>query len=502
MGQDPASHAGTAVQPHPVPLFVDLDGTLIRTDLLMESAALVVRHDPAVLFRLPLWLLRGGRARLKRELAKRAVDQLDFGRLPPVEEVVTYLREQRQRGRHIVLATASHRLLAERVADSLGVFDGVIATEGENLKGERKLGAIRGYCAARGLGEDFEYIGDSSADEPLFAAASAWGVVGARRFPRLSSSPVVRFEAEHGRIRAVLKLIRPHQWAKNVLLFVPVIAGQRLFDVHAVMMAVLGVVVFSLLASSVYVVNDLLDIDSDRRHPRKKMRPLARGSVSIPVGVALAIGLLVASMAVALVLTPRPFIGLAVLYVMVSSAYSLRLKRKMLVDVMCLAGLYTLRILAGGAVAGIVVSPWLLAFSMFVFLSLAFVKRYTELATTLEKSRSAESGEAVGGPRKVSGRGYFEGDLDLIRSVGPSAGYVAALVLALYVSAPEVSKHYSTPAYLYGLCPLVLYWLTRVWFLAHRNHLHDDPVVFALTDRTSHLVLVLSVMVLMAAKFL
>lgn len=478
------------------PLFVDLDGTLIRTDMLVESAMVAARFEPLRLVSTVGSLLVGGRAKPKEQLSEIALGRIDPATLPYNEEVLAYVREERERGRHIVLATATHRRIAEQIAHHLGVFDGVIATEHENLRGAAKLRAIREYCEREGLGVSFEYIGDSEADVPLFEAASTFGIVGGKRLKTRSEGLVRRFGDGRGGVKSAIRLLRPHQWAKNVLIMVPVIAGQRLLDPEAVVSGLIAMVVLSLLASSVYIVNDLLDLSADRLHPRKRNRPLASGAVSIPIGFAMAVGLIVAGMGLAMVLTPWKFVLIAGLYLGVSTAYSLLLKRKLLVDVLCLAGLYTLRILAGGAVTGIVVSPWLLAFSMFVFLSLAFVKRYTELATVVEGSGSG------GGPRKAVGRGYWEEDLDLIRSVGPAAGYVAVLVLALYVSVPEVSQHYSTPSYLFLLCPLVLYWLTRVWFLAHRRQLHDDPVVFALSDQNSRIVTVLCVGVMLAAKFL
>ncbi|MFN4243504.1 MAG: UbiA family prenyltransferase [Tepidisphaerales bacterium] len=476
------------------PLFVDLDGTLIRTDVLYESAALAVRRSPAVLLQMPMWLMLGGRARLKRELAGRTVDVFDPATLPYVPEVLAWLREERSAGTHIVLATAGHRLLAEKVAAELGLFDAVLATDGENLKGGRKLEAIRAYLRDRGLGEAFRYAGDSAADRVLFAAASGYVVVGGRRFSGLPTAPAAVLDRDRGGLRPLVRLLRPHQWTKNVLLLVPAVAGQKVLDPHVLAMSLVGVFVFSLLASATYIANDLLDMTADRLHPRKRLRPLAQGLVSVPAAVGTAAALLAAAV-LALLLTPVPFMLLAAVYLLAATAYSTDLKRRVLVDVLCLAGLYTLRILAGGAVTGIVVSPWLLAFSMFVFLSLAFVKRYTELTVT--------AGALGTGPEAMlAGRGYRPGDLDLLRSAGPAAGYVATLVLALYVSAPEVSQRYASPGYLYALCPLALYWLTRVWFLAHRQQLHDDPVVFALRDRNSHIVLLLAVMVLLAAKFL
>jgi len=488
----------TETAPTPT-LFVDLDGTLIDGDLLHESLAGAVRQDLGVLFRIPFWVARG-RVELKLRLAE--LDSVEVETLPYRQDVLGFLREERLTGRRIVLATASHRALAEKVAAHLKCFDAVIATDGENVKGLTKLKLIRRHLSEQGEGESFEYMGDSRADEPIFGASVGYFVVGSRKFGGIEAVQRRRFDSGRrlgSKVAGVLKLIRPHQWAKNALIFVPVLAGQRILDLATVGSATLAVVVFSLLASSVYVFNDLLDLSSDRRHHRKRLRPLASGRVSIVEGVVLGMGLLVVAAGLGVATLPAVFVAWAGVYFVVSTLYSVVLKRKLLVDVLCLAALYTLRILAGGAATGIVVSHWLLAFSMFMFLSLAFVKRYTELAMALEgaKGRVLDSRGV-----KASGRGYFEVDLDLIRSVGPTAGYLAVLVLALFVSSPEVATNYRTPTYLYGLCPVVLYWVTRVWFLAQRRELHDDPVVFALGDRHSYVVALLCVAILLVAKFL
>lgn len=479
------------MSPGRLPLFVDLDGSLIRTDLLWESFALAVRRSPSTFLKAVIWWLRGGRSRLKGELARRVDASLDVQTLPFVEGLLAWLRAERAAGTPLVLATASHRLLAERVAAHVGVFDAVLATDAENLKGAAKLRAIRQYLQQNGLGEAFRYVGDSRADRPLFAASCGYVVVGARTFRGLPPPQRV-FDAERGTVAHLVRLLRPHQWSKNLLIFAPVVAGQKVLDPTAMALAGAGVVVFSLIASACYIINDVLDATADRAHPRKRNRPLARGDVSPARAVVMASGLLVAAGVLAWLALPLSFCLLAMTYFAFATAYSLDLKRRVLVDVLVLAAMYTLRILAGGAATGIVVSPWLLAFSMFVFLSLAFVKRYIELV-----------GSAGGEPSvRQAGRGYVVSDVDLIRSAGPAAGYVATLVLALFVASPEIATRYSSPEYLYALCPLALYWLTRIWFLAHRRQLHDDPVVFALRDGNSYVVLLLGALVMMAAKLI
>jgi 4-hydroxybenzoate polyprenyltransferase len=437
-----------------------------------------------------------GREFLKAYLAEHS--KLEVGDLPYREDVLDYLRESRSQGRRVILATASDRRLAERVAGHLGMFDGVIASEpGVNAKGTRKLELIQRDAGGGG----FEYLGDSAADVVIYESASRYAVVGGSAPTLATKPPWTRFGSDEGfgaTLRSVVRLMRPHQWVKNVLVLVPVIAGQRLLEAQTVGWAVLAAAIFSVLASCVYVFNDMLDVGSDRRHPRKRLRPLASGRVSLPLAGGVGLGLLgAAALACALWMTPS-FIVTASVYFLLSSVYSVSLKKKLLVDVICLAALYTLRIIAGGAATGIVVSPWLFAFSMFVFLSLAFAKRYTELAAV----SGTGDGDEVGTGQRLGGRGYYPVDLSMIRSVGPTAGYLSVLVLALYVSAPEVSQHYKSPSILFGICPVMLYWLTRVWFLAQRRELHDDPIVFALKDRNSYLAAGLSGLLLLCAKFL
>ncbi len=292
------------------------------------------------------------------------------------------------------------------------------------------------------------------------------------------------------RLWPFLKLLRPHQWAKNVLLFVPVITSHRLLEWPVTTASLLAFVAFSMAASAVYILNDLMDIPSDRRHPTKKYRPLASGAISIPVGLAICPIALGASIGVAALL-PRPFLGMVMLYLLISTAYTFWLKKKLMVDVLCLAGLYTLRIVAGGAASGIPMTPWLLAFSMFMFLSLAFVKRYTELA---QASKNEED--------KLAGRGYLAIDLEMIRSVGPSSAYVAVLVICLYINDHQSTALYHRPEWLWLLCPVILFWISRIWFLAQRGQLHTDPVLFTLIDPKSWVAGLTCVTIIVAATFL
>jgi 4-hydroxybenzoate polyprenyltransferase/phosphoserine phosphatase len=453
-------------------LCVDLDGTLVATDLLWESVIALLRCQPLALLSLPLWLLRG-RAHLKRRIAERVA--LDPSTLPFRPEVVSHIARRREEGCRTILATASDELLARLVAEHLGVFDLVVASDGErNLKGVAKLEALQRVLG----GAPFDYIGDSEADVPLWkAAASAFLVAPrpglARRLETEGLRPQVL--VERGGWKPFARAIRPQQWAKNVLVFVPLIMAHEVGNVGRVTRALVCFGSFCLCASGVYLVNDLLDLDSDRLHASKRNRPLAAGEVSIPVAAGAAVVLLAAGLAFAAARLSLASAGLLALYASLATAYSLKLKRMMVVDVLALAGLYTLRILTGGVAAEVRVSSWLLAFSMFFFLSLAFVKRYTELAGLPP--------EAAGLAR---GRGYSAIDIELIRVVGPTSGFVATLVFVLYISlSPDVVQHYPDASVLYFVCPVILYWLMRIWFLAQRRLISEDPVLFALKDRTS-----------------
>jgi 4-hydroxybenzoate polyprenyltransferase/phosphoserine phosphatase len=455
-------------------LCVDLDGTLVATDLLWETLIAMARTRPGDLLRVPSWLLRG-RAHLKQRAARSAMP--DAATLPYRPEVLALIEEKRAAGYRILLTTASDEAPARAVAASLGVFDGVVASDGRtNAKGGAKLRLLR-----ESIGEgSFEYVGDSMADLPLLREASrGYLVAPGRSLSRAATAGGRPCETlcrrPRSRTRSLWKELRPHQWAKNALVAVPLLAGHEIFNLSKLVATCSAFVAFCLCASGVYVLNDMLDLDADRRHPTKRRRPVAAGELSIPGATLLVVATLGAGLGGATAVLPAKAAALLLLYVLLATAYSLVLKRKMMVDVLTLAGLYTLRILVGGAAADIRVSSWLLAFSMFLFLSLALAKRYTELSAL-----PAASSE------KIRGRGYGPPDLDLLRSVGPTAGYIATLLVVLYINlSPDVARHYPDASALYLIVPVILYWIMRIWFLAQRQQLDEDPVVFALRDRHS-----------------
>jgi 4-hydroxybenzoate polyprenyltransferase/phosphoserine phosphatase len=467
-----------STHPAQIPLCVDCDGTLIRTDLLHESVFLLLKSAPWKLLLLPFWLARG-KAHLKQRLADSVA--FDWSTLPLNHDVVALVRAAREAGRRVVLATGSHQRLADGIAGHLALFDEVVATDGDiNLSGQRKAERLVSRYGARG----FDYAGNDHQDIAVWSVSRNATVVSSDESLVKAARQVAAVDrvipTARPRVASYLHGLRLHQWLKNVLVFAPLLAAQRLGSADAIAHATLAFLAFGLCASAVYVLNDLLDLDADRRHVRKRNRPFASAAIPLWHGALMIPLLLVASFALALRL-PLQFVGVLGAYFFVTLSYSLFLKRQVIVDVLMLAGLYTLRVVAGGAATGIVPSFWLLAFSMFIFLSLAMVKRYSELLVTLKQDKST-----------AAGRGYMVEDLPVLMSTGSASGMVAVLVFALYINSPETQHVYTHPQWLWLVPPLLLYWVSRLWMKTHRGQLDDDPVVFAIKDWQSLVVLALS----------
>jgi 4-hydroxybenzoate polyprenyltransferase len=455
-----------------LPICVDLDGTLLRTDSLYELLFAFVRSAP---WRLPLlfaWLFRG-RAYLKRRLSEER--SLTVGTLPYREDLVNFLSAESERGRQIVLVTGADETLARRVAAHLTIFSGVIGTNGNvNLTGAAKLAAIRRYLNNR----PFVYAGDSHVDFHVWKGSEAAIVVNRSssylRALRRQGIPIERIFADSRPIlRTVLSALRVHQWSKNTLILLPIGLAHRAIEAGVWFHGAVAFLSFSLAASALYVFNDLLDLEADRAHPRKRNRPFASGTLSIRFGIALLVGLLTGAAALSLWL-PRPARLLLAAYCLSSAVYSTSLKRQVGLDVVLLALFYTVRILIGGSATGIQISVWTLAFSIFLFVSLALLKRITELRVVLAQNASA-----------IANRGYVVQDASQISAFGAASSYLAVLVFALYINSPEVRELYKSPAFLWLICPLLIYWLSRVWILANRGQVHDDPIVFAFSDTAS-----------------
>jgi 4-hydroxybenzoate polyprenyltransferase len=471
-----------------VPLCVDLDGTLLRTDLLIESWFELLKSRTLLALMAPYWLTRG-KARLKHEIAQRT--DLDVHNLPYDRELLEYLRSQFRAGRRLVLTTASHEKYAYEVATHLGIFAEVIASNREtNLSGSVKSRLLVERFGDHG----FDYAGNARADLQVFPHARQAILVrpeyGVLRTAQKRADIKQIFPGTPGGFGIYLRALRPHQWIKNLLVFVPLAAAHKLGNPELLTRSILAFIAFGLCASSVYLLNDLLDLPADRAHSRKRHRPLASGAASVKFGVFLIPALLAGAAAIAAVL-PGAFFAMLAAYYISTLAYSLWLKGKLMIDVLVLAGLYTLRILAGGAAAAIVPSFWLMAFSMFLFLSLALVKRYSEVLDLRDA-----------GVTTVKGRGYEVMDLATVQSLGAAAGYCAVLVLALYINSDDVRINYAHPNRIWLLCPLLLYWISRMWQRAGRGQMHDDPIVFALKDRISRWVGGAGLVVMLAASWI
>jgi 4-hydroxybenzoate polyprenyltransferase/phosphoserine phosphatase len=470
---------GAGTGPTLAPLYVDLDGTLIATDLLHESVLLLARRSPFDLFRIPFWLA-AGKARMKQEIAHRVA--IDASGLPYRQEVLDLITEARSRGRRIVLATASDLRYATAVAEHLGVFDAVLASDGcVNLGGGAKLAAIEED--AGGTGQAFCYVGDNTVDIPIWQRASETVVVEhAGIVDRVERATTVHriLSPRRATLRDYLYGIRIHQWVKNLLIALPMLPIMRSVTGEMTFAALVAFAVFSLMASSVYIVNDLLDLAADRHHARKKHRPFAAGLISIPRALVLAAGMTVLSLSLAIRFLSPAFLVVLFGYVALTTWYSFGLKHRTLVDVFALSMLYMLRIIAGAAAIEIPPSFWILCFSLFVFTSLALAKRYVELESVRSSSKE-----------KIASRDYRVTDQTFVMIAGVASGHVSVLVLSLYIVDPSTTQRYVLPQALWVLGPLFFYWITRVWLKANRGELHDDPIVFAIRDRISRFILAL-----------
>jgi 4-hydroxybenzoate polyprenyltransferase len=456
------------------PLCVDLDGTLVKSDTLVDSLLVMTRTRPALLFKLPSQLIRG-KAAFKAFVTESV--SLDVAHLPYNHELLRYLQQEHAQGRAIYLATGADVRLAQRIATHLGIFSGVLGSDGTtNLTGSKKLDGLRDHLDS----SEFDYIGNATPDLPLLAQATQPMVANPSLPLRIKLRarclrPAHTFEERANSFRSVLKAVRLQQWAKNLLIFVPLLLSHAL-SVGKLLTAFAAFCCFSLTASAAYIVNDLLDIEADRRHPRKRMRPFASGDLPAFTGVTIAVLFLLVGLVGGQFLAGG-FYGWLLLYLATTLAYSGYLKRIALVDVLVLSGLYILRLQAGSAATHTPISHWLAGFSMFLFLSLAIVKRFSELEN-LRASNATPS----------NGRGYLLADLPQMRSFGTASAFAAVVVFANYISGLDVAKLYHQPGRLWLITPLMILWLCRVWLLASRGELDEDPVAFALTDRMSQLI--------------
>ena len=460
----------TAVQTEP-PLCVDLDGTLVKSDTLLDSLMVLARRHPLAFLATPLWVLEG-KANFKSRLASMVI--LDAEHLPYNQPLLNYLRDQHAKGRKLYLATGADRIFAGHVAAYLGIFEDILASDGTvNLTGKHKLAQLE----QRFLTEGFDYIGNAMPDLPLLQGAREAMLANpdlrlrsALKAHDISTSRT--FLDRSPRIKTLAKALRVHQWAKNILVFLPLLLAHT-FDLAPALFALGAFCSFCAIASSTYIFNDLLDLESDRIHRSKRKRAFAAGDLSVRAGLAISALLAVLSLTVAAWLPPR-FMFYLLCYLATTVAYSLKLKRIVLVDVVVLSALYTVRMVAGSAATHTPISPWLAAFSIFFFLSLAMVKRFSELQNLREQ-----------GAHPSNARGYLLSDIEQIRSFGTASAYASIVIFALYINGNDVAALYHHPTRMWLVAPFMILWVSRVWLLASRGQLDEDPVVFALTDRMS-----------------
>jgi 4-hydroxybenzoate polyprenyltransferase len=457
-------------EPSAVPLVVDLDGTLIKGDLLVESMISAFNDSLRGMLH---GLFRTGlnKAAIKAKLAE--APDFDPHYLPYDDHIIALIRKARAEGRRTYLASAADARLVSQIADHLCLFDGWFASNGTtNLSGAAKRARLVAEFGEGG----FDYVGNAMVAVPFWSGAAQGYAVRApaAAFRRMRSKgrPLEAIPQASAGPAVWMRQLRVHQYVKNALVFVPPLIGNEVTAV-SLLKSLCAFVAFSLIASSIYVVNDIVDLHADRRHPSKRSRPLASGQLSIGSaltvsGLMLVLGLLTGAM------VSLPLLMVLLGYFALTSAYSFVLKRKFLVDVLALSLLYAVRVIGGSAATGIVMSDWLLAFAVMFFTSLALIKRYTELA----KRKDADLGDA-------SNRNYKVSDMTMVMSMAVASAYVSITVLALYFTSPAVNGSYRHPDLLWIVCPIMLYWVGRMLMLAHRRLIHDDPVVFALRDRMS-----------------
>jgi 4-hydroxybenzoate polyprenyltransferase len=483
--QDMENHPGITIKvdfdarkPEPgreMPLCVDLDGTLAKTDLLPETIVNAIKIHWIYLFLIPAWFF-SGKAVAKSKLA--TIGSIDPSTIPYNDNLIEYLRRERERGRKIVLATASDRNIAEPIARHLGFFDDVVASDGiTNLKGEAKANALVNLYGERG----FAYAGNSRSDLPVWRRAKSALLINTNRSVSRTVADLLpierKFDDRKPLLYAFMREIRPHQWIKNILIFIPPMAGHLLLDATVFYRTLITFVAFCAAASGIYLINDLSDLESDRNHPRKRNRPFASGELPLSFGLA---GPIFAATALAIGLSVSSGIMIIVsMYLFISLAYSKYLKTKPLVDVFCLAALYTIRVLAGGVASDSGVSIWLLNFSGFLFLSLGFLKRYAEY------SSGNPSRDGAVDPR----RGYTRTDSILLMMMGIGSSFIASLILGFYVNSMQAHIAYKNPSLLWGIVPLILFWQCRMWLSTVRGYMHDDPIVYAAKDKISYYVM-------------
>ncbi|HEY5653191.1 MAG TPA: UbiA family prenyltransferase [Pontiella sp.] len=466
-----------------IPLCVDLDGTLVKLDTLQQALFLLLRRRPACLLKIPRWIFQS-KAHMKDQVMQNI--SLDASVLPYNQTFLNWLREEKAQGRKLVLATGANFRTANAVAEHLEIFDDILSSNEEiNLRHNRKLEAIRERF------QKFSYAGNDAADFPIWDAAEEIILVNPTRSSKrqYAAKASLVFTEQRPVGFMALQAMRPKQWLKNILIFSPMILAHRFTEMDCLMKAGIAFVAFSLAASSIYILNDLFDLSADQHHPRKKNRPFAAGNLSIVKGALLSSALVALSFVISTLLPPLFSLTLLVYYFL-TTLYSWKLKQVAVADSLTLAALYAMRIVAGATATATVTSEWFIEFSIFLFLSLALVKRTSELREPVEESEYEH---------KYRERGYQPQDLPLLLAFGTASGYLSVFVFTMYLGSEKVAHLYTQPEALWMICPLILYWVTRIWHLAWRGEIHDDPIAFATKDLQTYLVGAIAAMALLYA---
>ncbi len=470
-----------------IPLCVDLDGALTYTDILVETYIQLLKEKPWVIFQTPFWILKG-KAILKAEISRQV--HFDPTILPYNQELLDWLKAEKAAGRTLCLATASNIRIGEKVAEYLGIFDHVIcSTDATNL-----LGIGKAHVLVEKFGEkQFDYVGDSAADLLVWPKAREAILVNASERTASKAHQIAKvskvFESKNSKFRfnTFLKQIRIHQWIKNTLVFIPALAGHTIFEPSVFLSSLIAFFSFSFAASSIYILNDVFDLNADRHHSFKKHRPLASGTFSLRHAIfsfwILLFGSLILSFAL-----PQTFILLLLTYYVINLAYTFRLKRVAYIDVVLLTSVYVIRVLAGSAASSTDTSVWLFSFAACFFFSLALVKRCSELIN-MEKA----------GKEKAVGRGYSKDDSTLLRMLGIVSAILSVVILGIYVLSSTATLLYTQPIYLFGLVILLAFWLGRTWILTLQGNVHEDPVLFATKDVPSYIVACIAIAIILLA---
>jgi len=470
-----------------IPLCVDLDGTLIATDCLSESLMDILRKNIFYIFLIPFWLLKG-KSGFKENIVERVIPMPEA--LPYNEDIIEYLKLQKETGRKLILITASHQRIAVRIGEYLNLFDEVIGSDiDRRTKGKSK----QKYLVDRFREKGYDYAGDSKADIHVWKSARRAIFVHPKENTLEKAKSIVEIEKifpkEKSGLMTYLKQIRVYQWTKNILIFLPLLMAHKLSEPMLFIDAIIAFFAFSFTASFVYVINDLVDLPSDRKHPRKKNRPLASGRIPILHGALIAPFLLVAGIMLAVFFLSTEFIYILIAYLVITSLYSFVLKKIYILDIIVLSILYTIRLIAGALAVDVPLSQWLMEFSVFFFLSLAINKRFTELYVMQQNNKE-----------NAAGRGYTVSDIDLMRVIGPVSGYISVLVFVLYLHSDEVVVLYKNAHILWLVAVCLLFWITRIWFITTRGKMHDDPIIFTGKDPVSYIIgIIVALLVIGAA---